>query len=330
MEALRTAGFRPAVLTDNDIVEGRLSGWEGVDGAVTSFSVTHGRPRAGAPFAVVETSRWSGARAGPGPLPDRLARQMRLHGEVTDAIAWREEAVTLTVDGRERTGARVRASERWWTASCRLDEDVEVAVFALDWPAEFLTLATDRDAERLLAETDAAPGADAAEPADPRTAREIPGAASGDPLRRLVDETLTVSRETATWRTSGGPTPQPRAGWAELWRAAVARQMELTGQAEGPAEEAVQAMTGQLGNLRHQVDWFEGDERLRERAIGETMLFWTDLSTDVASRPAQHAWRRLRALADDVSPAERAAAAREWLDAWAVWASDHGTSTGAG
>ncbi len=54
-------------------------------------------------------------------------------------------------------------------------------------------------------------------------------------------------------------------------------------------------MVNQLTGLQEETSWF-ADERLREAAVTETLLFWTGLREAVPSRAAQQAWAQRRRI----------------------------------
>jgi hypothetical protein len=97
---------------------------------------------------------------------------------------------------------------------------------------------------------------------------------------------------------------------AEIWESALSRQIELSGQPEPAARVALRDLVGQLSELDEAAEWFRSDDRLRDRAINETLLYATGLSDRVSSRSAQVAWRHGRREA--------------WRQAWAAWARVHG------
>ncbi|GGN89217.1 hypothetical protein GCM10010112_73480 [Actinoplanes lobatus] len=145
---------------------------------------------------------------------------------------------------------------------------------------------------------------------------------TSEPHLLLVEAVLRTSREHADWWAEGGPRPQLPRAWQQLWRDAVVRQMDFTGEAEVPARRAVQDMLDQLTRLDREAGWFRADPALRRRAISETLLFGTRLGPDVPSRPAQVAWLRGRGLrpVDYARVTAIAAAQDDWLAAWNTWA----------
>jgi hypothetical protein len=153
-----------------------------------------------------------------------------------------------------------------------------------------------------------------------------PGAGGGlsgrEPHILLVHAVIRASREHDAWSAGGGPRPQLPRAWAELWRNAVRRQADLSGQPEVHARRSVQAMLDQLTRLDREAGWFRADPTLRERAIAETLLYGTGLGPDVPSRPAQVAWQRQSGLrpVDYAKITAIAAAQDEWLAAWNEWA----------
>jgi hypothetical protein len=148
-----------------------------------------------------------------------------------------------------------------------------------------------------------------------------PGPVSREPHLILVDAVLASSRAYDAWTATGGPRPQLPRGWEALWRDAVRRQSDLAGEPEEKARRSVQAMLDQITRLDREADWFRANERLRTRAISETLLHGTGLSQAVPSRPAQLVWQRQRGLRPvDYAKIQAIAAAQdEWLAAWNEW-----------
>jgi hypothetical protein len=151
------------------------------------------------------------------------------------------------------------------------------------------------------------------------------GPVSGEPHLTLVDAVLASARSYDVWQSTGGPRPQLPRGWENLWRDAVRRQTDLSGEPEEEARRSVQAMLDQLTRLDREAGWFRTDQRLRTRAISETLLHGTGLGPAVPSRSAQLAWKRQRGLRPvDYSKIQAIAAAQdEWLAAWNEWATTH-------
>ncbi|MEV6301805.1 hypothetical protein AB0M02_20505 [Actinoplanes sp. NPDC051861] len=305
--ALRVRPLPVAVLMGaDDLPAGRLGGWEATNGLVNSVTITFGAAGAPGPWVTVETTRWGGTTISAAPLRQSLEHHMRTREDRFSAVAWTGEDGTVTVDGRTVAGHLLRAGDRWWALRCWL-RDLEITVVAHDWhsPASLHTL-TEPELHQLISAVPAPPPPP--QPAPPLP--ELPG----EPHKLLVEALLRADREHATPRL-----PQE---WGVLWRAAVLRQADLADQPEHEAERLLRMMLDQLTNLQHQATWFRLDEPLRNRAVDETLLFCTGLSTDVPSRPAQVAWLRRQGL----RPGEHArieslnAAKLHWLDAWQSWA----------
>jgi len=132
----------------------------------------------------------------------------------------------------------------------------------------------------------------------------------GEPHRALVEAALRSRRALVTWLADGGDVPDLPEYWGELWEAALSRQIELSDQPDLAARMALRDLVSQLSDLDEGAAWFRSDDRLRARAINETLLYATGLSDRVSSRSAQVAWRHGRRGA--------------WRQAWAAWARVHG------
>lgn len=70
------------------------------------------------------------------------------------------------------------------------------------------------------------------------------------------------------------------------------------------------ALIDQISNLYHNSAWFRADERLRELAVAEILLFATGADRQVPSRAAQLAWQNHRA-------------GHAWQSAWDAWYTRH-------
>lgn len=135
----------------------------------------------------------------------------------------------------------------------------------------------------------------------------------GEPHRALVDAALRSRRALVVWLADGGAAPELPEYWSELWEAALTRQIELSDQSDPAARVALRDLVRQLSDLDEAAEWFRTDDRLRERAINETLLYATGLSDRVSSRSAQVAWLHGRREA--------------WRQAWAAWARVHARRT---
>ena len=144
----------------------------------------------------------------------------------------------------------------------------------------------------------------------------LPAGLRGEPHRVLVDAALRSRRALVAWLADGGEVPELPGYWIELWEVALLRQIELSGQPDPAARVALRDLVRQLSDLDEVAEWFRTDERLRERAINETLLYATGLSDRVSSRSAQVAWRHGRREA--------------WRQAWAAWARVYGPRAGRG
>jgi hypothetical protein len=286
----------------------RVTGWDSVDGAVTSIRVLHdGGP--GGPVVEVSTSRWAGTATEGVPLRSLLEHHLRQDGERFSAVTWTEIDTEVIVDGRAVDGRMMRAGNRRWAVQCDYD-GVAISLTARNWQPDAIRVETVTDVPGFLSRSlpvDVPGFATALETVRPQ-------APDQDPHRALVDVNLTLSRQTYRWLADGGAAPEQVPYLSEMWQAAVRRQMDLTDQSEAEARAAVATIVEQLNNLYHDAGWFRDDPRLRELATSETLLFWTELGPDVSSSPAQHAWRDLRAASAS------APATTTWQDAWQTWA----------
>jgi hypothetical protein len=130
-----------------------------------------------------------------------------------------------------------------------------------------------------------------------------------EPHRALIDAALRDAERRAQWGAEDGPVPEQPADWTMLWRSAVARHVALTGQSELDSRVAVTGIVNQVVALYHEMAWFRQDDRLRERAVAETLIAGTGLSERVASAAAQAAWRGRWTVVQ-----------QEWQLAWHEWA----------
>jgi hypothetical protein len=297
----------------------RFGGLETFNDTTTTVRLLYGDARAGGPWASVHTSRWIVDRIGSGPLRSMVERDMRLCGDRFSAVEWTEGDATVVVDGQPVAGRIVRAGERWWAARCERG-DIEITIVSRDWHPDTIEVDKIVDPVPMLSRLASPPRP------QPRPEPEpLPEDARGEPHRALVNEALSNARLHAEWLADGGPLPQFPQYWSTLWRATVERQMDLTGQPEPEARRAVGAIVNQLTALDDRAAWFREHGPLRERAIAETLLYWTGLHDRVASLPAQQAWLRREVSGPDEDRAaveSRVAADRQWIDAWTAWARD--------
>ncbi|MEV4416816.1 hypothetical protein [Catellatospora sp. NPDC049609] len=254
----------------------RFAGLEEADGRIVGVRIVHEGDRAHGPWAGVHCARTDGT-PGTDPLRWELTHGMAAYGETVAAADWAEGGMTVVVDGVAVPGRLLRAGGRWWAASCHRD-GVEIAVVARDWHPDALGVRTVDDLGPMLTRHWYGPPA------------QESAAGHREPHLTLVEASLRLGRERRRWWGTWGPPPQRPVYWRELWQAAVRRQVVLADQAEPDAERAVGDMLGQLSALQDRAAWF-ADERLRQRAIAETLLFGTGLADAVPSAAAQRAWR---------------------------------------
>ncbi|WP_432829137.1 hypothetical protein [Dactylosporangium sp. CA-092794] len=325
-QAVLDSGIPVVGLAAGGLPAGRLAGVERSDDQVTNVRIRYGGTRDGEPLASVETSRWAGTRVDAGPLRRMVEHHMRLHGERLSAVEWTEADATIQVDGQPVPGRIVRAGGQWWAARCARD-GIEISIVARDWHPDAIAVTTLDDLRALL---------DAPRPERPAAGRDRPGPEPlpeelrREPYRALLDTVLANRARHQAWLADGGPVPQLPRYWSTLWKAAVQRHADLADVPPETAREAVQEVVDHVSDLQQHAAWFRDDERLRDRAISETLLFATGLGREVPSRAAQEAYtadrRARRGLAPgplDHSEAEaRWGATQDWLGAWAAWSAD--------
>ena len=317
-------GFRPVLGLADAFAPGRIDGTEGVNGVTTTVAIAYGDAAGVGPWARVETARWGDTGAMSGPLREVVRHHVRLGGDRFSDLVWDEGDTTVEVDGRPVAGRVVRAGERWWAVRCPLDA-LTVTVAGRDWRPDVVAVATIADVEPLLSALASRPRPPWPPVRPPQP--PLPDELSGEPHRALVDAVLDNRRAHEAWMADGGPVPHSSPHYGALWAAAVRRQMALADESEPEAQRAVSSVTSHLGNLQHQAEWFRDDAALRERAIAETLIFATSISTEVSSRAAQRAWQA-RQGSPPGRPAERFANHNDWLAAWEAWADAHGTPGG--
>lgn len=294
---------------------GRFGGWETSDDVLVSLTVEYGE--AAESWVEVETACWAGTIRSTPDLRETLKHHLRIAGVRFADVTWSESEVRLSVDGREIGARMLRAGDDWWVARAIVGEfEVGLTAYRKVGDVRIVTLPDGIVAEMLDA---------------PLVTRRFPQAElsaeaedlGGEPHRRLVHLVLRGAREQLVWLDEGGPAPRMARSWPRVWRAAILRQAELSGGSEAASEIAVQSMLSQLTSLQADAGWFREDERLRERAINETLLYATGLSVDVPSRAAQEAWRERegnRPMAPRVAVDAFAARGDHWFAAWEDWA----------
>ena len=303
-----------ALLPAAEPAAAQFGGYGESDGTLFVVSLVYEAPDG--VWVGVDIERFAGTRVVSGPLRQKVEHQMRMHGERLSAVPWSEADATMIVDGRPVAGRMVRAGDRWWAARCRLDDGpdspkraastpargVEVSVVARDWHPAVVEVCTVADVVPMLSRVPDAPPVTAS-PAP------LPAGLRGEPHRALVEAALQSRRALVEWLADGGAVPELPGYWTELWAAALARQVALSDQPEPAARMALRDLVAQLSDLDEVAEWFRTDDRLRELAINETLLYVTGLTDRVSSRSAQVAWRHGRREA--------------WRQAWAAWARVH-------
>ncbi|GIF39125.1 hypothetical protein [Actinoplanes xinjiangensis] len=297
--------------------EERFGGLEVFDGTVTAIHLVYPASTPEGPWADVETARWTGLQIGPASLRLALEHHVRRGGDRFSELTWTESSASLSVDGH-RIGAQwLRAGRRWWALRGE-HSGIEITLIGRDWHPETLAVETVADPMPILRRLPDDRPAYQAVPSAPG-AGPLPADLRREPHRALADAVLHNTAAHAAWQADGGPAPQLPTWWSELWRTAVQRQMQLSGQPEVEAAAAVRGMTSQLAGLFHEFEWFRSDAELRRRAITEILFYSTGLGADVSSRTAQDDWHRFTTA--DVDPDSRAIANERWITAWQSWAS---------
>ncbi|WP_189333405.1 hypothetical protein [Actinoplanes ianthinogenes] len=297
--------------------DGRIDGWGSSDDLLTSVTVRYGDPES---WLAVETARWAGTGGASAGLREVLEELLREAGIRFADVPWSESQAPVLVDGRALTAQVMHAGADWWAARIVLEAglfgEVEVGLRAYRKRFE-PRLGMLPGAE--IAEMLDAPLPEPSQEPEPSPSLEPP---AGEPHRVLVDMVLREAIESEVWQAEGGPVPRLPASWRALWAAAVDRQAELSGQSREAADAAITDLLSQLTTLSREAPWFRADAGRRERAINETLLHVTGLSTRVPSRPAQQAWRAQQDAAHPRNAAEikaRIEAKAHWLNAWHTW-----------
>ncbi|GAA4589368.1 hypothetical protein GCM10023107_12650 [Actinoplanes octamycinicus] len=299
---------------------GRIDGWGSSDDVLTSVVVRYGGAES---WLTVETARWSGTSGSSSGLREVLEEQLRMAGIRFAEVSWATSERAVSIDGRDLTAVVLHAGADWWAARIVLEAglfgEVEVGLTAYRKGfASRLGILPGAEIDEML---DAPlPDLERWPEAEPVPESPVP---PGEPHRVLVDVVLQEARESEVWQAEGGPVPRLPSSWSELWAAAVRRQADLSGQPEDVADAAVTDLLSQLTTLSRDAPWFRADAALRERAINETLLYVTGLSTAVPSRPAQEAWRsRQEARRPPPGPADFDGILQSealWLYAWHTW-----------
>lgn len=299
----------------------QVTSWAGAEGVVTSVRVLHDLGQRGDenPAVVVATSRRDGTLAEGESLRSLLEHHLRQDGERISTVEWAEADTEVVVDGRAVASHMLRAGSRRWAVRCQ-HGDLEISVTARDWHPGTIKIEAVADVPAFLAlALPALPPSMSPTPAEEVVPSDT---LRQDPHRALVDVNLALSSQTYRWLTDGGDAPEQIPQLSALWQAAAHRQMTLTNQSEAEALAVVTTIVAQLNNLYHNAEWFRDDPRLRERATSETLLYWTQLDTEVASSRAQRAWRDLHVGSLPGNYGEvtsHAATSRTWQDAWRTW-----------
>ena len=293
----------------------------GFDRVLYSLTLSYGNLDADGPLVLVETARRD-TQYGVHSLHYLL--EVELDRADADASVSAVEEGALVFDGQRHPATVQRAGSRFWAARCPYSDCV-VTVVARDWELASTRLAPVIDVEPLLLTRTAviaalrARGPDAEpEPVDVE-----------NPHRALVDAVLHDSRHIRQ-RSGQGLAPRRRdmRVTAGLWSAATEAQMRLTDQARPGANAAVTSMVNQLSSLQEEADWFSTDDRLREAAITETLLYGVRLREAVPSQTAQECWARLwHHQQQPIQPERILTDRQDWLQAWNTWAQEHHDDT---
>jgi hypothetical protein len=208
------------------------------------------------------------------------------------------------------------------------DANVTVLARGLDVAAIRLAKVTDlepflRGRDEMLGQMQAYELAPVLEPAEGIAAYRAFARAEVDSLLRI-------------WAASeAGLVPRFRAGeeatTAALWRRMVHELSDRSGSGLSKAEERVNAFTNQLTALVQHARWFSQNERLRERAVDETLrhaLLGEKVSSDQAQRAWDGYWSFQTSLVVQSATHEAIKAGarvgsellrEKWLNAWTKW-----------
>lgn len=234
----------------------------------------------------VHIARWRQSTVAP-DLRDLLEDALDEVGDDSVVDEHRAERQHLLIGDEARPATVLRVGSRFWAARCAYRRS-EVTVVARDWAPEpirlvpvpalapFLGRGRAELAARVLLDGAGAPPA-------------------ANPHRALVELSLRHNRESRE-RLQRGRRPRRPAGLGHsggLWESTVSAQMHLADQSRSDANQAVTAMVNQLVRLQEDAAWFTADDRLREAAVNETLIYWTDLREAVPSQAAQEAWRQV-------------------------------------
>ncbi|MER7707375.1 hypothetical protein ABTX81_31315 [Kitasatospora sp. NPDC097605] len=212
----------------------------------------------------------------------------------------------------------IGGAEPVWAGRFRVD-GLTVTVCGRGVPPGGVELARIRDHERclsgrtaLLRELALRRGRDL-----PVEQRELSPAAGLEAHRAVIAHGIVEAAALEARLRSGRPPRPPRGARAEAgalrWEAAVRQQMRLASETRAEAAEAVAAMVEQLGRLSQLTHWVvgtpEGDAAMEES------IRYTVFASEVASVPAQRAWRQVRRG----ERGEHRMGEQLWLAAWEQW-----------
>ncbi|KAB2348326.1 hypothetical protein [Actinomadura rudentiformis] len=320
------------------------------NGELREVGFSYGDPmRSGGPLIQVQTASIPAGRdVWPDDLRDLLEQELDRIGDRSDVDGPAEDT-RLVVEGAGLSAVLVRAGARLWAARC-VYEGRQVTVTARDWELDGIRLVKVTDPEVFLSgRRDYMTALRSRVPARPSDHAGPPDHASEQPVdvanahRTLVRACLEQTAEFASRSRDRGRDRRGRRfrgvlpeRYGDMWDAAVRAQMRLSDQSREEANAAVTALVNQLTQLQEKAVWF-ADERLREAAVTETLLYWSGLTERVRSRPAQRSWHHAWAVrttglarqlgGTEASPEELRRRHRDirsaesaWLDAWTTWA----------
>ncbi|TWG12923.1 hypothetical protein [Actinoplanes teichomyceticus] len=312
----------------------RLMGWGGVNAAVNTATVAYDSLANSEMWIAVTTARWAGTATRSASLETVLAEQARQRGMLIPTTFSGSEEIDFFLESGPVQGYRINASGDLWAARCETG-GIEITIVSHGWRPERVAVNTFADRGSFLTRQaqDLPPLERQGVPvAEPPTGWAEPGCPGQDPIRALVEVTLSASEATVTWMEVGGAPPPQVADLTALWQAAARRHMALTGHDESDSKRAVTSIVNHMLNLRASAAWFRNRADLRRRAISETLIFGTELRADVPSHRAHRAWQKIEEPLS-ITPegaVALAAAKNSWRKAWAAWAAASESALGPG
>ncbi|MFB7473737.1 hypothetical protein [Kitasatospora sp. NPDC056184] len=150
--------------------------------------------------------------------------------------------------------------------------------------------------------------------------RELSPVAGLEAHRAVIAHGISEAAALEARLRSGRPPRPLRGAHAEAgalrWETAVRQQMRLASETRAEAAEAVAAMVEQLGRLSQVTHWVVGTPE-GDAAVEESIRY-TVFASEVASVPAQRAWRQVR-RGERGERGEQRMGEQLWLAAWEQW-----------